>query len=246
MAIAHVTGQSSGNVAPNTTSVSEAFNNDVTAGNNLYVVGFKYSPSNDALAEGDLTKTAGTATLGTITLDVSVNFAYNADANHIAIGIWRIPVTGSGSLTLQLGGAVAGSYLGIAVDEFEGDWDSSSLEDTSSNTDAASNTTPGTTGNVTSAGAALFIAGITIGTGTTVTITPDGAFTETFEEEAGATNQPGSMIWKIVGSGNTDQGEWTLSGSGTWSEGWAGVAAVYKEAAAPPPEPTATVFLLVA
>lgn len=232
MSIAHVGGQSTGNHANSTTSIAVAFPGNITSGNLIVAIGLVYKPSSDAFVAGDLTKTSGTATIGTLSLDITpVNFAYNADTNFVLVGIWSAIVTGSGSCTLTLAGAPAGSFLLLALDEFSGSWDSLRVETSSTNTDGTNNTTPAHSGNATSAGAALFIGGVAIGSGTTTTITPDVAFTQIFEDQAGATDMVGSAIYQIVGTGTTDRAEWTLSGSGTWSEGYGAGVCVYREAA---------------
>lgn len=229
MAIAHAAGQSTGNHANNTTSLAVAFPGNITNGSLIVAAALIYSPSSDALLAGDLTKTAGTATIGTISLDnTPTNFQYNGDANYQKVGIYSALVTGTGSCTLTIAGAPAGSYLLLALDEFTGSWDSSRVESSSTNNDGTDNTASGNSGNVTSAGAALFIGGIAIGASGTVTITPDGAFTQIFEDQSGATDNVGSAIYQIVSTGTTDRAEWTLS---TNHSGYSAGVVLYKEAA---------------
>lgn len=230
MTIAAVSGQAGGNNGNSATSVTRAFGSNVSAGSLIVVVGMKYSPSSDAFVEGDCTKSAGTATLGTITLDRQVQVD-TTDADFACVAIWSAIVTGGGSLTMQVAGAVSGSYLLIATHEFTGNWDGSRAEAGNSNSTASNGVSPATSGNATSAGAALFIGGLNVNSQAGVTITPDGAFTTIYEDEAG-TDDNGSAIYKIVTSGNTDQAEWTIA-SGTWY-GWAAAVQVYKEAAVAP------------
>ena len=228
MTINFVSGQAGGAAGNNTTSVTRAFGSNVSANSLIIIVGMKYSPSSDAFASGDCTKSAGTATIGTISLDRQVQVD-TTNADFAAVGIWSVIVTGGGSLTMQVGGAVADSYLLIATDEYTGNWDSTRAEAGNSNSDSADNTSPATSGNATSAGEALFIGGMNVNTLAGVTITPDAAFTTIFEDEAG-TDDNGSAIRRIVSTGTTDQAEWTITG-GTWY-GWAAAVQVYKEAAA--------------
>jgi hypothetical protein len=225
MAIAHV--QSGGTNANNTTSVARAFSSNVTSGSLIVVVGMKFSPSNDAYVAGDCTKSAGTATIGTIALDHSANIT-TGGTNHAAVGIWSAIVTGTGSCTMQTAGAAAGSYLLIGSGEFSGSWDASRLEagvsgaGTGSDGDAA-----GSSGNASSAGAGLFIGGLSLETNVGGTITPDAAFTAMYENEA-STDANGSAIYQIVGGATTDAAEWTFT---TNNNGYGIALAVYKEAA---------------
>jgi hypothetical protein len=180
MAIAAVGSQAGGTNANNATSVSRAFGSNVSVGSLIIVVGMKFSPSNDAYVAGDCTKSAGTATIGTVALDHSSNIT-TGGTNHAAVGIWSAIVTGAGSLTMQTAGAAAGSFLLIATAEFSGSWDASRLEAGVSNAGTgADSDAAGTSGDATSAGAALFIGGLSLETNSGGTITPDAAFTAIF------------------------------------------------------------------
>lgn len=224
---ASLAGGASGN---NTTSVSRSMGS-VTAGQLVVVWGMKYSPSADAFAAGDCTQSAGTATIGAVSLDRSDGGDDNPPgaANFMYSGVWSCIVTGSGTLTMQVGGAVAGSYLLIGAEAFNGSWDASRVEAVNGATVTTNDQlTPGT-GNGTSAGAALFAAALQANTSDASTITPDAAFTTAYENETG-TDDNGSAIYRIVGSGTTDAGDWTLSTAGTVN-GTAQSLVVYKEAA---------------
>jgi hypothetical protein len=232
MTIAAVGTQEGGVNTDNTTSVARAFGSNVTAGNLVVVVGLKFSPSNDAFVAGDCTQSAGTATLGTIAFDTSINFAYDGGASHVCVGIWSAIVTGTGSCTMQVAGGVGSSYFNLATGEYSatGGWDSARLDGTPvTSSNATDDSSPATTGNMTSTGGGMFVAGVTMGGGGgTVTITQDGAFTLIFEEQDSALHNIGSVIRRIVTGSTTDQGEWTL---GSIHLGWAAAMVVYKEAA---------------
>src|SRR5688572_17812296 len=129
MAIAHV--QSGGNFANNATAVTRSVGS-VTAGSLIVVCGMKFSPTTDAFAAGDCTQSAGTATIGSVTLDRGHNLDMAGGSGWGSVGIWSAPVTGSGTLTMQVGGALAGSYLLIGAGEFSGSWDSSRVENVNS------------------------------------------------------------------------------------------------------------------
>lgn len=112
---------------------------------------------------------------------------------------------------MQVAGGSAGGFPCIAINEFSGNWDSTRVESTNTNGTSATNTTPAHSNNATSAGAALFIGGLSLGnSGGSMTITPDAAFTQTYENEAGGTSQAGSSIYRIVTGGTTDRAEWTV------------------------------------
>jgi hypothetical protein len=188
----------------------------------LIVCGMKYSPSADAFVVGDCTQTAGTATLGTIALDKTNGGADGSVYGYA--GVWSAIVTGSGTLTMQVGGAVAGSYLLIATEAFNGSWDAARVE--ASNGTDSDTSSPVSTGDATSAGAGLFVGAMQNSSASASTITQDAAFTLIYENETG-TDDNGSAIYRIVGTGTTDAAEWT---STSLSVGFASLV-VYKEAA---------------
>lgn len=227
MTIAAVGGQLGGQVADSATSVSRAFGSNVSAGSLIIVVCEKFANSQDVFVAGDCTKSAGTATLDTITLDKEVSV--QADTSQwVHTGIWSALVTGAGSCTMQVAGAVTGSYLHIATGEFTGSFDGSRLETSNSNSTTSDSTTSAGTGNGTSAGAAMFVAGVAINTGSNIAVTEDAAFSLIAEEQDGTAHVVGSAIYRIVTSGTTDEGSWTIGSANT---GWCAALAVYKEAA---------------
>lgn len=213
--------QGTGGYADSATSVSQAFTGNVTAGNVLMIAASKYSPSNDAFSAGDCTKSSGTATLGTITLDVSQNVNASG-SDYMVNGLWTAVVTGSGSCTMQVGGGVAGSYWIIGVLEFSSaDTGASRLEASNSGT-ATSNAV--SSGNGTSAAGAIFVGVHGIYTGSSVTITPDAAFTALYEQESNAHNI-GAIEYRIVTTGTTDAATWSLDAGYQWMA----ALGVYKE-----------------
>jgi len=227
MTIAAVGGQAGGATGSGA-SISRAFPSNVSAGSLVVIVGWRYDPASNAYLAADCSKTAGTATIGTISLDASFNLN-DLDGSWGQVGIWTCLVTGAGSLTLQIAGGDATGAPSIATHEFTGNWDSTRFGPSSSNSTATNDTTNANSGNATSTGAALFIGGLSVAnTGNTVTVTPDAAFTTIYEFEAGATSQPGSGIYQIVSGATTDRAEWTI---GTPNTGWCSVVAIYKEIA---------------
>ena len=232
MTITAVASQEGGAIADNTTSVSRAFGSNVTAGNLVVVMASKFSPGSDPFVAGDCTKSAGTATLGTISLAVQVEV--NSDnPNRQVAGIWYAVVSGTGSCTMRVGSALAASYLSIGTGEYSSDvgWSGAILEATNSNSTATDSQSPATTGNGTSAGAALFTASLGYHGSGNDAITEGASWTLIHEEQDGTLHQTASEIRRIVASGTTDQGSWTLTTSGN-NLGWGAALAVFKEVAA--------------
>jgi hypothetical protein len=226
MAIAHV--QSGGNFANNTTAVTRSVGS-VTAGSLIVVTGMKYSPTTDAFAAGDVTQSAGTATIGTVSLDRGHNLDLGGAIGFASTGIWSAIVTGSGTLTMQVGGALAGSYLLIAAGEFSGSWDASRVENVNSGGSATNGQTSFSSGTAATAGAGLFVGCLQYSCSTTQTNTPDAAFTEMYSNEAGTTDDTGSAGYRIVSSATTDAWDGTMQSA---NDGWAAAVVAYKEAAA--------------
>lgn len=229
MAITVDAAQNSGDFGDNTTLADFPFPNNLTAGRMIVVTGWMWNNGSafGPFASANCTKTAGTATLGAITLSTQQQRT-TSGAFQINVGIWTALVTGSGSCTMQIGTFPAGSFSVIALMEVSSDlgWDSSREEQTNGTT--GSSTTPDS-GNATSAGEALFVGGQVANFGTNSAITPDGAFSTCFESENGTTHQPGSAIYRVVTTGTTDSASWTNAAN----DQWAAVVAVFKEVPAP-------------
>jgi hypothetical protein len=221
--VAIVRVQQGGVTADNATSVARAYGSNVTADNLLIAVAFKYSPTTDAFAAGDLTKTAGTATIGTPTLDASINFNH-FEGNFLAVGIWSVPVTGTGSCTLTAGGGLAGSYWGFGTAERSG-LDISATRVAATNTGTGATGAPAT-GNASSTANALFVGGLASNASTNTAHTQDAAFSLIFESEDGTAHMTGSSIDQISVGALTDAASWTAP----TTVQWAAAVAVYKEA----------------
>jgi hypothetical protein len=214
--------QRAGGTADNTTSVVVAYPANVVTGDLLVIAVVKYSPSDDAFVVGDISKSAGTATLGSFTLDQNVNFNFQASSDRMAAAIYSAPVTAGGSCTITVGGAVAGSFLMMSVSEWEGlDTGSSRLEDSDTGTGASG---APATATATSAGAALFIGVVITNFAVVTTHTPGADYTTLFESEDGANHTTGSAEARIVTAGATDAADWVAP---TTSD-YACVLAVYR------------------
>lgn len=211
------------------TSPTATFSSNVTAGNLLTIVASAYRAGTPphAFIAGDLTKSSGTATIGTVALDLQHARA-NGSSSEIRVALYSVEVTGSGSLTLSLA-VNTGDYANIAAAEFSGADTSSGRLDTSTSNDAAG---PGSganlqIGDMTSAGAGLFVGGFGAYTSATSTWTPDGAFSTIYNVGDVAYNAS-AAIYRIVSSATTDSADCQISAFDT--PGWVGASAVYKAA----------------
>src|SRR5262245_54821447 len=84
--ITHV--QSGGTSTPNSTTGSRAFGSNVTTGNKIFILAFRYADtSDDAFIAGDCAKSAGTATISAVSLVAEENVSYNG-TQFINAGIW--------------------------------------------------------------------------------------------------------------------------------------------------------------
>lgn len=206
----------------------------LTSGQLLLVWLFRWnSTTSTAPVAGDLTKASGTATLGTITMDKQVTMD-NGGSMYDQAALFSAVVTGSGTAVMQISNGNSGAYQCIAVEAFNPDsgktWGSSRVDGTpASNTDPGETWTSFSTGNVTTTGAGIIAACIQVDSGDDGTITEDGAFSLVYESQTGSTDDTGSAIHRIVSTGTTDSGDWTLSFSVKY--GLCGVAVAYKQEA---------------
>lgn len=206
-------------------SPTATFSTNVTAGNLLVIVASAYRAGTPphAFSSGDLTKSSGTATLGTAQLDIQ--HARSTGSNEGRVAIWSIPVTGTGSLTLSLA-VNAGDYANLAAAEFSGADTTSGRLDTSLGNDGPGTGTGCVIGDMTSAGAGVFVGGFAAYTSTTTTWTPDGAFSTIYNVGDVAYNAS-AAIYRIVSSATTDSVDASIS-PGYDAPGWSGASAIYK------------------
>lgn len=228
MTITRVASQQTGTNANNATSISLAYPVNVTNGNLLIISSGKWNPTGtDAYVVGDISKSAGTATLGAFAQDKDDNFNWTG-TEWIASVVYSAPVTGTGSCTIQIAGALAGSYLQIALEEIHSDM-ASTFSVEAKNANHATTGAPDS-GNGASAGAAIFCGSAIIDTATDgMAITEDAAFTLIYEDEQGNTDISYSAIDRIVSSGTTDSASWTAPTTKPWTAS----LAVYKEVGGP-------------
>ena len=213
-------GEAGSGVSPTAT-----FSSNVTSGNLLVIVASAYRAGTPphAFSLGDLTKSSGTATLGTAQLDIQ--HARSTGSNEGRVAIWSIPVTGTGSLTLSLA-VNTGDYANLAAAEFSGADTTSGRLDTSLGNDGPGTGTGCVIGDMTSAGAGVFVGGFAAYTSTTSSWTPDGAFTTIYNVGDVAYNAS-AAIYRIVSSATTDSADVSIS-PGYDAPGWAGASIIYK------------------
>lgn len=203
-------------------SAASTFSADVTAGNTLIVTAMKHeSADSTPFALAHLSKTAGTATLGTIALDVQKvgTGVAGLGSKRANAAIYRIPVTGSGSLTLTIT-ASANSYILLEPVEYSG-LAASPLEGTSTNENEGASgpgsaVSPITSGNVTTAGAGLMVGVTSSECNVNTTFgTLNNSFSQVYKNET-TTDNNGAVADRIVGSGTTSGLSWDQSASNAW------------------------------
>ena len=197
MAIAFVQGtgvQSAGSVA----YVEKAFASEVVSGNFVVVASSSY-----LIKTLTVTRSAGAATVGTVTADKRKD-------QGDSVGIDSCAITGAGTLTMRTTSG-SSAYLVIAISEFSGVNNAAAVDDSNSSGSGSGGTdvhtgTIGTTAGDVLVGTCAYQADAT-------TITEDATWTVIFEDET-ADSQDISMIYKLATSG--DPG-WTLGGKRTWA-----------------------------
>lgn len=186
-----VIGTPGGIKADNATLVAYPMPSNVTSGN-VVMVGVAQALDGWTPAFGDLTKTAGTATIGTVVLDQSTA---NSSAGR-GLAIFRVPITGSGSLTLSCTNAGrGGNYWALGAVEFSG-FNATPLSTTSTNTGLTSATA--TTGSIstTNPGVIFFVSAAINLTDFTYTASD----TIVFSVGTASTTMTGIIQYKIINS----------------------------------------------
>ena len=233
MAIAVVTSSESGVFKDAISNPTQALGANVSVGDLVVVVACKENTGGtDPFIAADCTKSAGTATVGTITLDKTAELNIVDGPGFVVVGIWSCIVTGPGSLTMQVSNNATADYWGsLSVGAYSGSWDASRVEATNSGGSAANDETSWITGNVTTAGAALLIAGVQSASGAAVTITEDsgGGWTLIAESQDGTLHAIGSVVRRIVTTGGTYGHTWSATVNGNF--GWDAAIVAYKEGA---------------
>jgi hypothetical protein len=226
MTIAVVSGSEAGSFKDATANATQALGASVSVGDLVVIVACKEIAASDPFVAGDCTKSSGTATIGAVTLDRTVEVNMGNGPPYAAVGIWSCIVTGAGSLTMGVTGSGSADYWGsLAVGAYSGTWDSSRVEAANSASSATDNSNAAS-GNVTTAGPALLIGGMQSAYSLSTTITEDSPWVLIAESQDGSTHAIGSVIRQIVTGATTDQAGWTISAD----YGWAAAVVAYKEA----------------
>lgn len=192
-----------------TAAISADFN--VTAGNLLIVAVTRYTNNtNDPVVVGDLAKTGGTSTIGTIALDSKANDASNPN-DFIDSAIFSIPCTGSGSLTFTYTGNASEFYF-LSFQEWTG------LQTTlSAQASANGSSVAPASGTISPSGEGLVIGCMASNSVVAVTVTEGSQYALIAEEENGAAHAVASCMYKITDVGGTHNATWDLSATKEWA-----------------------------
>jgi hypothetical protein len=184
---------------------------DVTSGNHV-VVGCAtwWGAAGGPYASTDLTKTAGTSTVGTVTLDSQ--YRTGADPFKEAT-VFSVPITGSGTLTLTVANAGIDGATCVAQ-EYSGMDSTTRVQD--QNTGTGTSTTPAT-GTVAGTGEVLFFGAHINASAVDAAITAGADFDGVGEQENGASWTSGAFEERIVTTDTTDAADWTLASSVQWA-----------------------------
>lgn len=200
----------------------------VTLGQLITVVSVIAYTSSQTPAAGDLAYDAGSATIGTPTLDKVLTIDTGNAPYFLALAYHSVLVTASGSLSIRI--TPTGSSAGITahLSVWDGSWDSTRVEDAPTIASSATdNQTTFTSASATSAGASLFLAGLSVLQTVNNTITKDAAYTLLTSYQDGTTQICGGASYRLVGSGTTDDSAWTAVAASNY--GWLSGLVVYKE-----------------
>lgn len=200
--------QAAGTTHDGAANFTHATVSTVTAGSMIVISAARWKAGDaNPYVAGDCTKSAGTATIGTVQLERSAGVS---SGGAQAYGVWTALVTGSGTLTMQVSHN-ATAYGSLAVAEYSGTWDGTRTEAT--NGTANGSGSPADSGNATSAGEAVFIGSLVTTEGSASAITQDAAFSLLYEDEDGSNRVQHSFIERIVASGTTDSASWATTGA---------------------------------
>ncbi len=198
-------------------SISYEFPSDVTAGNVVYFGVGAADGSTHTFVAGDCVGSApgsGVAVLGTMKL-LKSSVVDTGVGYFMMSAVWAAKVTTSGSLTLTASGLTTGGYWIGGGGEYSSDigFDAAFEGTGNSNSTTTANTSPMTTNNATSSGAAVFIAAGGIGTSTALTIGAPGNSFSAVMSEGRVTHCCGAVADRIVSAGTTTGGTWSITGA---------------------------------
>lgn len=241
MTISLVVGQIAGADGDASGSVAVATPGNVAVGDLIVVVGHKSdSGGNVPFIAGNCTKSAGTATIGAISLASQNSFDLtNPGAVWNQVGVWYALVTGAGSLTMNIAGGAA-SYCHIAVSEWATTvgWHASIVEQAPAATTSTSDFTAAAQNMdcpaLTSAGVALMIGVLGVdGNGDVVITAVNGTLLN--KEQAGGSHLMAASLYNIVAVGTSFTPRFNVDasiGGGQTIYGFNNIGVVFREAAA--------------
>ncbi len=233
MTISRVSGQA-GDATPvdgTSGSISRAYPNNVTTGNVVWFAAMAADSSHTFVA-GDLTKSAGTATIESPVL-LAVRNQDTGDNYFIPVGIWAAKVSSGGSLTLQAGGLSSTAFTIAASDEItstNGFASSGGFAGTGNNNGTSANSSsPATTGlNTAPSQSAMLVGAMGVGGPGAVTIgSPGGSWSNVYTE-TNVAHMFGAVADQIIAASGTAQPSWSLTGT---TDAWAAVIGVIVEQA---------------
>jgi len=226
MAIARV--QVTGNSANSSTTVVKAFVSNVTAGNTI-IVGVS-SNVNCPLASG-VTKSGGTATIGTVTRDIYAAVSGSSPS----CAIYSIPITGTGSCTITV--TLSSGYHVLAIAEYSGVLDTSPCETTAAGTIGADTTEE--TNNLVGTLSTLYLYQFAENVGDNFTRSYTNSFVGAFEVNTAASTMAGALA-ELITTPGTRSTVCTKTGA---AADWTSVGAAYKPTPAGGEEPL-TIYMV--
>jgi len=200
----------------------------LTAGQMVVAVVALAYTSSQTPSSSDLTLDAGSATIGTPTLDKYIVFDSGNSSYYLGLAVFSVLVTGSGSAAIKVTPTGSSVVMANHVSIWNGTWDSSRVENAPTIASSATdNQQSFASASATSAGAALFLSGLSVLQTVNNTLTKDAAYTLLTSYQDGTTVMCGGAAYHLAGSGTTEAATWTASAASNY--GWASGLVVYKE-----------------
>lgn len=203
---------------------------NVTTGDLVVVVACLFNANPRTFVAADCVKSAGTSTIGTVALGKAQQVV-GTDGSYSTVSFFCM-VTGTGSLTMRVTGNAASDWF-VCIAAFSSNVSptSYSLESSNGASSSTSGSTPLSTGNGTSAGAAIFLTGCGMGNSGAGAITVSG-YTSIATHTASDGAMTGGAMYHLVTSGTTEAASWATTIAGVWGAGASVGLAVIKEVVA--------------
>lgn len=207
----------------------------VSAGTTIIVPVVKYNADGaNAITAANLTKSAGTATIGAVAKDASIDDVSIISLEKFNGAMLSFAVTGSGTLTMQLAGLGNGGTTGggWALLNYAG---TCAFQATGNNSGTGTGTTAAT-GSMAGTGPQIFVGAMTDygGTNSAITPTAPSSATTIAENENGTSSARYNILAFSQGASLTS----TCSWSKVESVQWIAIGGVYSDGAAANPSPT--------